>query len=233
MYKTRYSRQIMLPDFGEEGQRRLSVAKVLIVGLGGLGAPVASYLAGAGVGTIGLCDPDSVGLSNLQRQILYTSEEIGELKTDIALRRLKQQNPDISLITFPDGLTEDNAGSIISRFNLVIDCTDNFKTRFLIDRVCMEFNIPWVYGAIGEFNGQVSVMNYAPSPRHLSELFPELKDISSFPNEILGVIGAVPGVIGSIQACEAIKILAGIGEPLAGKLFMIDLLTLNTQIITY
>lgn len=223
----------MIPEFGEEGQRRLSEAKVLIVGLGGLGAPVASYLAGAGVGIIGLCDPDSVSLSNLQRQILYTTEEIGKPKTNMALHRLEEQNPDISFIVYPEGFTEENADTIVRQFNLVMDCTDNFKTRFLIDRVCAENHIPWVHGAIGEFRGQVSVMNYGPYPRHLSDLFPEFEDMISIPHEILGVIGAVPGAIGSIQACEAIKILVGIGEPLVGKLFMMDLLTLNTQTITY
>lgn len=227
----RYSRQIMLPEFGEKSQDKLIEAKVLIVGLGGLGAPVASYLTGAGIGLIGLCDADTVSVTNLHRQILYTSKEIGKRKTDMALQRLKSQNHEVGFIRLTDGLTDENALDTIKSFDLVIDCTDNLHTRFLIDRACTEANIPWIYGAIEEFAGQVSVMNFGSNPRHLSDLFPEYEKMPPKPKTIAGVLGPVPGVIGSIQACEAIKVLTGIGEPLAGRLFMIDLLSMYTQII--
>lgn len=233
MDKERYARQIMLPEIGEEGQLSLNQAKVLIVGLGGLGAPVANYLTGVGVGTIGLCDPDRVSLSNLQRQMLYTSEELGLPKVYAAVKRLHAMNPEVNFRIHPQGLTDENAANIISGYDLVMDCTDNFKTRFLIDDVCKSLDTPWIYGAIGEFYGQVSVMNHPACRRHLTNIFPDRDYYLSMPQTVKGVMGAVPGVIGAIQACEAIKAIAGCGTLLAGKLFTIYLLTLQTETIDF
>lgn len=233
MDKERYARQIMLPEIGEEGQLCLSQAKVLIVGLGGLGAPVANYLTGAGVGTIGLCDPDRVSLSNLQRQTLYTTEELGQPKVYAAVKRLHAMNTEVNFRIHPQGLTDENASNIVSGYDLVMDCTDNFKTRFLIDEVCKSLDTPWIHGAIGEFYGQVSVMNHPACRRHLANLFPDRDYYLSLPQTVKGVMGAVPGVIGSIQACEAIKAIAGCGILLAGKLFTINLLTLQTETIDF
>lgn len=224
---------MMLPEIGEAGQLRLRNAKTLIVGLGGLGAPVATYLTGAGVGTIGLCDPDNVSLSNLQRQILYTTEEVGQPKVYAAVKRLHAMNPEINFRIHPQGLTPENAANIISGYDLVMDCTDNFKTRFLIDDVCKSLDTPWIYGAIGEFYGQVSVMNHPACRRHLTNIFPDRDYYLSMPQTAKGVMGAVPGVIGAIQACEAIKAIAGCGTLLAGKLFTINLLTLQTETIDF
>ncbi|MCM1490352.1 MAG: HesA/MoeB/ThiF family protein [Muribaculum sp.] len=229
----KYSRQIMLPEFGEEGQQRLSNAKVLIVGLGGLGTPVALYLAGAGVGRIGLCDPDYVSLSNLQRQVLYIQAQTGMPKVLCARNELRKLNHDVEFEIYSYGLTQENAKEIISQYDLVIDCTDNFETRYLIDDTCHATGIPWVHGAISEFAGEVSVMNHGERPRRLSDLYPDRESLISLPRETMGVIGAVPGVIGSIEACEAIKLIVGLGSSLSGKLFTIDLLTLQTNIIDY
>lgn len=221
----------MLSEIGEEGQLRLSQAKILIIGLGGLGAPVATYLIGAGVGTIGLCDPDKVSLSNLQRQTLYTTEEVGQPKVYAAVKRLHAMNPEVNFRIHPQGLTPENVGYIIRGYDLVMDCTDNFNTRFLIDDVCKTLDKAWVHGAIGEFYGQVSVMNHPACSRQLTDLFPDKDYFLSLPPAVKGVLGAVPGVVGAMQACEAIKSITGCGNLLAGKLFTINLLTLQTETI--
>lgn len=212
----RYSRQTLLPIIGEEGQKRLSEARVLIVGLGGLGAPVAAYLAGAGIGTIGLCDPDTVSLSNLQRQILYTEAEVGMSKAEQALWRLDAQNPEVAYCIYPDGLTPGNADDIIGEYSLVMDCTDNFATRYLIDDICARCGIPWVHAAIGELSGQLTVFNYGDTPRRFSDLFPDRDALLAIPPRALGAIGPVAGTVGSLQALEAMKIIAGFGTPFPG-----------------
>lgn len=229
----RYSRQTMLPEIGPEGQERLCSARVLIVGLGGLGAPVATYLAGAGVGHIALCDPDTVSLSNLQRQTLYAEADLGKPKAECALRRLRELNGEIELAAVPEGITPGNARRLVAGCDLVVDCTDNFATRYLIDDTCAAVGRPWVYGAIGEFCGQVAVMNLEPRRRRLTDLFPDREELLARPRTTMGVLGAVPGAIGAIQACEAIKVIAGCGEPLAGRLFFLDLLSLRSEIIDF
>lgn len=228
----RYSRQTMLPGIGEEGQRKLLASSVLIVGLGGLGAAVATYLTGAGVGRIGLCDSDRVSLSNLQRQVLYTESQVGSLKVEEASRRLQSQSAHTRFDLYPDGLTEENGETLASGYDLVTDCTDNFATRYLIDDICARLGKPWVYGSIGEFRGQLAVMNYH-SGRRYSDLYPDREALCSLPRRVAGVIGAVPGVIGALEASEAIKLLTGVGQPLDGRLFAIDLLTLSTSIIEF
>lgn len=228
----RYSRQTMLAEIGEEGQRRLLSSSVLIVGLGGLGAAVATYLTGAGVGRIGLCDPDRVSLSNLQRQVLYTEQQIGMPKVEEAARRLGAQSSSTRFDLHPDGLTEENGETLAAGYDLLVDCTDNFSTRYLIDDICHRLGKPWVYGSIGEFRGQVAVMNHLNGRRY-ADLYPDRDALCALPRKTAGVIGAVPGVIGAIEASEALKLLAGFGDTLDGRLFSIDLLTLSTSIIEF
>lgn len=230
MDRERYSRQIILQEIGEDGQRRLNDASVLIVGLGGLGAPVATYLTGAGIGRIGLADNDIVSISNLQRQTLYTNAEVGRRKVEMAKRRLMAQSPTTVFELHPDGLTEQNADGVISKYDIVVDCCDNFSTRFLIDNTCARFGKPWVHGAIGGFVGQVAVFNYKRGRRY-RDLYPEGDWISDRSDIINGVVGVVPSIVGSLQASEVLKIIVGYGEVLDGRLFTIDTKTLDTNLI--
>ncbi len=224
----RYSRQTMLPQIGEEGQRRLAEAKVLVVGVGGLGSAAAIYLAGAGIGTIGLCDPDTVSISNLQRQVLYDTAQTGLPKTDCAAARLSALNPDIRVVKIADPLTADNAAELVSGYDLVLDCTDNFDTRFVVDDACAAAGVPWVHGAIGEFGGQIALFN-GLSGTCYSDLYPDREALCSQPKAVRGVVGPVPGVVGAMQAMQAIKYIAGFGDILDGRLFTIDLLDLNIR----
>lgn len=228
----RYARQMLLPGFGEEGQRRLLASSALVVGLGGLGCPAALYLTGAGVGRIGLCDPDAVSLNNLQRQTLYSEARVGTPKTKAARERLSALNSNVTFELFPDGLTPVNAAEIVSRYDIVVDCCDNFATRYLIDDTCTLSGKPWVHGSIGEFHGQVSVFNHSQGRRY-AELYPDRDALCALPRVTAGVLGAVPGVIGAIEASEALKILAGFGTIAEGTLFTIDLLTLRTTLLTF
>lgn len=221
----KYNRHIILPEIGVSGQERILKAKVLIVGAGGLGAPVLLYLAAAGVGTIGIVDNDVVSLSNLQRQILYKEEQCGQSKAEYAKDALQALNKDTVINTFPIMLDEENAESIIRQYNIVVGTTDNFKSRYLIDSYSRKYNIPFVHGSIDEFQGQVSVFNYQNGPSY-SELYPDVPAES----EPRGVMGILPGVIGSMQAIEVIKIIVGIGEVLSGKLLIYD--ALKTEFTT-
>ncbi len=230
--RLRYSRQTMLPQIGEEGQRKLLDSSVLVVGIGGLGSATVTYLTVAGVGRIGLCDADRVSLSNLQRQVLYTEEEVGHPKAVRAAARLRSQSPGIRFDIYPDGLTLENAEKIIREYDLVVDCTDNFPTRYLIDDTCARLYIPWIYGSIGEFHGQIAVMNHRRGRRY-TDLYPDREILCSLPHTTAGVIGPVPGTIGALEASEALKVLTGSGEPLDGRLFTIDLLSMTTSIIEF
>lgn len=226
----RYSRQTMLAEIGEEGQRRLAEARVLIVGVGGLGSPVAMYLAGAGVGTLGLVDADTVGESNLQRQVLYEQAQVGQPKVEMAALRLTALNPDCRIEPHACRLEKDNAADIIGEYDMVVDCCDNYATRYLVDDTCSALGKTWIHGSIGEFCGQVGV--FAPGCRaRYSDLYPDREALCALPRRAAGVIGPVPGVVGSVQACEAIKTIAGVADTLAGRLFTIDLLTLTTNTI--
>ena len=227
----RYARQTMLPEIGEEGQKKLRDASVLIVGAGGLGSAVATYLTGAGVGTIGIADHDTVGISNLQRQTLYTEKQIGLPKTVAAKDRLAAMSSETTFLTFPEGLTPENAAETVSRFDLVIDCCDNFTTRFLIDDTCHAVGKPWVHGCIGAFGGQVAVFNLTAGCRY-SDLYPDRDHLCSLPQTTKGVVGYVPGVIGCLQAGEAIKVITGFGEILDGKLFAIDCKEMTANTLT-
>lgn len=221
----RYSRHILLKEIGEEGQQKLRKASVLIVGAGGLGSPVALYLAAAGIGQIGLIDDDVVSLTNLQRQILYRESQIGTPKVACAKATLNDLNSETNIRTYPFRLDESNARSIIKEYDLIIDACDNFDTRYLIDRITQESGIPYLYGSIGEFTGQVSIFNISGAGSY-ADLFPEDEkpEKGTLP---LGVMGSVPGVIGSIQATEAIKLITGIGKPLINELLCIDLLNME------
>jgi adenylyltransferase/sulfurtransferase len=217
----RYSRQIMLPGLGVEGQQRLLNSRVLILGLGGLGSPVAMYLAAAGVGTLVLVDYDRVDLSNLQRQIIHTSERIGNLKVDSASQALQALNPDVRVESLPQMLEQTRLREQIDRADLVIDASDNFATRFAINAACFATATPLVSGAAIRMEGQVSVFLGQPGGPCYQCLYPEQgeEDQTCSAN---GVLAPLVGIIGSIQATEAIKLLAGLGTSLNGRLLLLD-----------
>ncbi len=219
----RYQRQISLKEIQVGGQQKLKDAKVIVVGAGGLATPVLQYLCAAGVGTIGIADNDVVSESNLQRQVLYTTTDVNQPKTIIAAKRLKALNPFCNFNLYNERINSDNAESLIALYDIVVDCTDNFATRYLLDDVCMTLKKPLVYGSIQEFTGQVSVFHYKNDIAYRT-LFPELPDESVLKGEPLGVMGATPGVIGLLQAFEVLKIITGIGDVLNGKLLMYDAL---------
>lgn len=226
----RYNRQMLLPEIGEAGQAKLAAAKVLIVGVGGLGSPIALYLAGAGVGTIGLVDDDVVSLSNLQRQVLYTEEELGDLKAVCAAMRLTALNSEITVNACPGRLTPDNARELISQYDIVVDGCDNFATRYLMDDLCRELNKPYVYGAIRGFEGQVCVFHYGTEHRRTyRDLYPNETEILHIPPPPKGVLGVTPAVVGSIEATEVLKIICGFGEVLSGVVWTIDLRTMQSN----
>ncbi len=231
----RYSCQLPLEGFGKKGQEKLSKAKVLIVGMGGLGCPVGIYLTAAGVGTIGICDFDKVTLKNLHRQILYDEKDLGKSKVGIAEKRLKRQNPNVNIVCITDKITSINVLETIECYDIVVDCTDNFKTRYLLNDACVILKKPLVYGSIFQFEGQVSVFNiknkngtYSPNYR---DIFPEANDVTVPNCEDGGVIPTIAGIIGSVQANEVIKYITGIGELLASKLFIFNAGNLTNTII--
>lgn len=223
----RYNRQILLDEIGEDGQLRLKQARVLIVGVGGLGSPIALYLTGAGVGTLGLIDDDTVSESNLQRQVLYSEPEIGLSKAEQAGKRLQALNSQVHIETYSERLTADNAEAIIGRYDLVVDGCDNFATRYLINDTCVRMGKIYIYGAIRAFDGQVSVFNYQGGPDY-RRLFPDEEEMYAMPHPPKGVLGVTPGLIGCAEANEALKIIVGYGEVLSGKLWQIDLKTMET-----
>lgn len=226
----RYNRQILLPELGEGGQQRLQRAKVLIVGVGGLGSPIALYLTGAGVGTIGLMDDDVVSISNLQRQVLYSETEVGMHKATQAKKRLEALNSSIRINAYPHRLTIENAVEIISQYDIVVDGCDNFATRYLINDTCVQLGKVYVYGAIRAFDGQVSVFNYQGGPNYRN-FFPEEDEMLSMPHPPKGVLGVTPGMVGCAEATEVLKVIGGYGEVLSGKLWVIDLMTMETHIL--
>lgn len=225
----RYQRHFVLPNFGQHAQEKLKNSSVLIVGLGALGSPVSLYLAAAGIGRLGLVDADSINITNLQRQVLYREHDINSKKLDRAIANIAQLNHNVKLDAHPHFLSSENALEIIAGYDLVVDCTDNFPTRYLVNDACLLLDKPYVYGSIHQYEGQVSVFN-ANSDINYRDLFPEPPNPESVPNcEEGGVLGSLAGIIGSIQANEAIKLLTNIGEPLIEKLFIFDSLTLDTR----
>ncbi len=233
---SRYSRHIAIPEFNIEGQKKLKAARVLVVGSGGLGSPVLLYLAAAGVGHIGIVDFDVVDDSNLQRQVLFTVEDIGKSKAVTAQKRLSALNPHIDIKVYNTRLTKDNALAIIKDYDVVADGTDNFPTRYLVNDACVLLGKTNVYASIFQFEGQVSVFNYedengvvGPNYR---DLFPKPPPAGLVPNcSEGGVLGVLPGIIGSLQANEVIKVITGVGETLSGRLFLFDAAAFSTRIL--
>ncbi len=220
----RYARHLMLPDVGLEGQKRLKAARVLLIGAGGLGSPLALYLAAAGVGHLGLVDFDVVDASNLQRQILHGTKDIGRSKLASARERIADINPFLELTTYETALTSANALEIVAQYDIVVDGTDNFPTRYLVNDACVLLGKPNVYGSIFRFEGQASVFSAHDGPCYRC-LFPEPPPPGMVPSCAEGgVLGVLPGLIGTIQATETIKLILGIGEPLIGRLLLIDAL---------
>lgn len=228
-FTEKYSRQIKLPEVGSAGQEKLGNSKVLIVGMGGLGCPAAQYLAAAGVGTLGLMDHDLVNLSNLHRQILYGEADVGKPKVEIAKSALQKLNSDVNLISIPERLDENNALSLFEEYDLIIDGSDNFQTKYLINDACVLTNKSWIYASIYKYQGQLSVFNYENGPTYRC-LFPTTTNQNVSCEEV-GVIGVLPGVLGTLQATEAIKMILKTGSVISGKLKIIDLLTNQDQLI--
>ncbi|NIJ53082.1 HesA/MoeB/ThiF family protein [Dyadobacter arcticus] len=228
--RKRYSRQILLPELGIRGQEMLKLAKVLVIGAGGLGCPVLQYLAAAGVGTLGIVDDDVVDMTNLHRQILYSAADVGKNKALTAAEKISVLNPFVTTATYPVRLSDSNAEEIINGYDFVIDGSDNFPTRYLINDFCVKLGKSFVFGSILRFEGQVSVFNYKNGPTYRC-LFPDISDEDNCAEA--GVIGILPGLIGSYMANEAIKLICDIGEPLSGKLLVINSLTNSSSIFQF
>lgn len=231
----RYSRHYRLSGFGEAGQARLQGASVLVVGAGGLGCPALQYLTAAGVGKIGIIDHDKIELSNLQRQVLYTTADIGLSKAEVAAEKLRLLNPEIAISERAVYLSTENAIELVEGYDVVMDCTDNFTVRYLLSDICMLLEIPLVFGAIYKYEGQLAVFNVADqqgvttSYRHL---FPQPPGPMDAPDcDEAGVLGVLPGIVGTMQATETIKLLAGLGEPLCNKLLTINLLDNRSTVL--
>ena len=228
-YNERYSRQLSLPEIGISGQQKIKAAKVLVIGAGGLGCPVLQYLTAAGVGEIGIADEDKVELSNLQRQILYTTEDIGLYKTQCAERRLLQMNPDIVIRTYPFQLNNANIWDVLHNYEIIIDGTDNFPSRYLINDACVLLKKVLIYGSISRFEGQVAVFNvpdsYGVASANYRDIYPEPPAENEVPScNQAGVLGVLPGLIGMMMAIECIKYITGSGNLLTNKLMLVDLL---------
>jgi molybdopterin-synthase adenylyltransferase len=213
----RYARQMILPGVGAPGQLRLKQASVLVVGAGGLGTPVLQYLAAAGVGRLGIAEMDQVDISNLQRQVMYKTQDVGQPKAEAAKAVLKALNPHIKTDIHPQ-VTAENALELFESYGLVVDCSDNFATRYLVSDACVLLGKPWVYGALQQFEGQVSVFLGKPCYRCLFPVPPEPHLVASCAEA--GVLGTLPGVVGSLMATEALKLLLGLGQPLVKQLLV-------------
>ncbi|OQP56011.1 molybdenum cofactor biosynthesis protein MoeB [Niastella yeongjuensis] len=230
----RYNRHIIIPEFGLAAQQKLKAAKVLVVGSGGLGSPVLLYLAAAGIGTIGIVDFDVVDDSNLQRQVLFGVNEIGKPKVEAAKARLQALNPHIELVLYNTQLTSQNALDIIKDYDVVADGTDNFPTRYLVNDACVLLGKPNIYASIFQFEGQVSVFNYTHANGELGPNYRDLYPTPPPPGLVPscaegGVLGVLPGIIGSLQALEVIKVITGVGEPLAGRFYIFDALNFESR----
>jgi sulfur-carrier protein adenylyltransferase/sulfurtransferase len=219
---TRFSRHLSLKEIGESGQQKLKNAKVLVIGAGGLGSPLLIYLAAAGVGTIGIADNDVVSLSNLQRQVLFSTSQIGQKKAEVAARRLKYLYSEIQVHTFDKRLNADNAEELISQFDVVADCSDNFATRQLLGRETQRLKKPLAFASVMNYEGQITVFNYQNGPA-FSQLYPGVPKDGIFKTEDIGLIGVLPGIAGCLQANEVIKIITGYGEVLSGKLLVFSI----------
>lgn len=229
----RYQRHLGLKGFGAKSQLRLRNSRVLVIGAGGLGCPALLYLAAAGVGRITLIDPDKVDVSNLQRQVLYTQDDLGSFKAMAACRRLSALNPLVEILPRCERFTRENALQLVRDHDLVLDGSDNFSTRYLSNDACVLAGKPLVYGAIHQFEGQVSVFNHEGGPTYRC-LFPEPPEPGTVPScTEAGVLGVLPGLIGTLQATEAIKVLTGLGKPLSGRLLIWDALSVSSRVIKF
>lgn len=217
-FKNRYLRQTKVPDFGEEGQQLLAQAKILVVGAGALGCPVLMYLASAGVGTIGILDSDEVEETNIHRQILYSENDIGKPKVSVAFERLREMNSEINLLPFCVRLHKDNVLKIFSDFDVIVECSDNFPTKFLVNDACVMLGKPCIIGGVMRFSGQLSVYNFKGGPTYRCLLTEEPDPLEVPSCSEAGVIGMVPGIIGTMQALEALKMVTGVGKVLSGRL---------------
>ena len=236
----RYARHIVLPEVGGTGQRRLKAARVLVVGAGGLGAPVLAYLAAAGVGTLGIVDDDAVSLSNLQRQVIHGTDSLGRPKAESARDAILRINPHVAVELHQLRLTAENAPALVARYDLVIDGTDNFETRFAVADACEQEKRPLVHAAVGRFDGSLTVLKpfetdeAGGSNPSYRDLFPAPPPPGLVPScATAGVVGALVGVMGTLQAMEAIKLITGIGEPLVGRLLLYDALGARFDTIRY
>ncbi|TCL71925.1 molybdopterin-synthase adenylyltransferase MoeB [Rhizobium sp. BK251] len=236
----RYKRHILLPEIGGSGQQKLKAARILVIGAGGLGAPVLQYLAAAGVGTIGIVDDDRVSLSNLQRQVIHDSGTIGELKTQSAADAIARLNPHVRVIRFEERFTAETAERLLSGFDVVIDGSDNFDTRYAVADATEVARLPLVSGAVGRFDGSLTVLKpYEAGPD--GQLYPSYRDLFPAPPPPglvpscaeAGIVGALTGVIGTLMAMEAIKLVTGAGEPLVGRLMLYDSLSARFDTIRY
>jgi molybdopterin/thiamine biosynthesis adenylyltransferase len=237
---TRYARHIVLPEIGGAGQQRLKHARVLIIGAGGLGAPMLQYLAAAGVGTLGIVDDDTVSLSNLQRQVIHDTASVGKSKLDSAKTAIERINPNVSVEVHNQRLDSGNAAALVAQYDLIADGSDNFDTRYAVADACAAERRPLVHASVGRFDGQVTVLKpYETGPdgrRNPSyrDLFPEPPPEGLVPScAEAGVLGALTGVVGTLQALEVIKLIAGIGEPLIGRLLLYDALAARFDTIRY
>lgn len=228
----RYSRHLLMPEIGLEGQKKLKAARVLLIGAGGLGSPAGLYLAAAGVGQIGIVDYDTVELSNLQRQVIHSTTNLGELKAVSAQRRMLDINPDIQVTIYPEPFTSANAEKIAADYDIILDGSDNFPTRYLVNDLCVLTGKPFVYGAVYRFEGQASVFDAHVGPCYRC-IFPQPPppELTQSCSDV-GVAGVMPGMIGMIQATEVIKLILGVGEPLVGRLMLIDALDFSVQTVT-
>lgn len=227
----RYSRHLVMPGFDQQGQQKLKDASVLVIGAGGLGSPVLQYLTAAGIGRIGIVDYDVVDFSNLQRQVLFETEDVGYPKALLAKAKLERQNPNVIFEVYQTSLNRDNILDILKDYDVVADGTDNFPTRYLINDACVITGKPLVYGSIHQYEGQVSVFNYQNGPNY-RDLYPVPPDPNTVPSCAEGgVLGSLPGTIGSAMATEVIKVITGIGETLSGRLFLFNALEFTTDII--
>lgn len=223
---------MILPEIGIKGQEKISSAKVLVVGAGGLGCPALLYLSAAGIGTIGIIDFDKVELHNLHRQILYSTEDVGKSKANTAAEKLKNQNPHTNILVFDEMLSETNAEKIISQFNIVVDGSDNFLTRYLVNDTCVKLNLPLVYGSILKFEGQVAVFNFKGG-KNLRDIFPEPPNAEDAPNcDENGVLGTLPGIIATMMAQETLKVILEVST-LKNQLLIIDTWGWNFTTLKY
>ena len=224
----RYNRNTLIEGFGEEGQSKLKSAKVLVIGSGGLGSPVLLYLAAAGIGTLGIIDFDVVDESNLQRQIIHFTEDIGTDKTLSASNKLHALNPEVKIMTYNEKFTSENAATLISSYDFIVDCCDNFATKFLIDDTCVQLQKPYSHASVVAMRGEV--MTYTPGNACYRDVFTDQPaDESGVTSSEVGILGAMAGIVGSIQAAEVIKYFTGIGDMLTNRLLIIDGRTMHFQ----